>query len=48
MPLSKEELEQAKAAWEKVRKQARIDIDQADMYLETIDKKLKEMIPNGK
>lgn len=41
MTLSKEDLENAKKAWETVKKQAQTDMDQADLYLEIILKKLE-------
>lgn len=42
MTLTKLDLENAKKAWENIAKQANIDKDQADMYLEVIMKKLED------
>lgn len=46
MTLTKEDLDKAKQAWENIAKQAKIDSDQAEMYLEIIMQKL-EGLKNG-
>jgi len=41
--MTKEEWEKGLKAWENIKKQAEIDIEQAEMYIDTITKKVKEM-----
>lgn len=44
--MNKEEWENGVKAWENVRKQAQIDIEQADLYLSAIHKKIEEIKQN--
>ena len=41
MPLNKKDWEKAQQAWENIKKQAEIDMEQAEFYLENILKKLE-------
>lgn len=42
MSLTKEKWLEAKKAWENILKQSEIDRAQAELYIEAVDKKLKE------
>ena len=42
MSMSPEKWEEAKAVWTKVREQAEIDLAQANLYLDAIDKHLNK------
>ena len=41
--MNKEEWSKGVEAWEKIKKQALIDIEQADLYIEAIKKKIQEV-----
>lgn len=41
--MNKEEWQQGIDAWEKVKKQATIDLEQAELYINAIKEKMKEV-----
>ena len=41
--MNKEEWQKGIEAWEKVKKQAEIDTEQADLYIKAIEKKVSEL-----
>jgi len=41
--MNKEEWEKGLEAWSNIKKQAKIDIEQADLYIGAIEQKIKEI-----
>ena len=44
--ISKEEWKQSLKAWENIKKQANIDMEQADLFISAVNEKIKEF-PNA-